>query len=143
MEILWDSNQITTTKMKKETAIQALLRQAISSELQVRDEDVSISIEGQMADVKVGFREFSVYLSERRIKGVPAISYTSAAIDIIRATGAKYMLIHSERGRIGYFVEVDRELNFSAQLTATKDEENEDVWTYYLVAPITLCYPTE
>lgn len=96
-----------------------------------------------MADVKVGFREFSVYLSERRIKGVPAISYTSAAIDIIRATGAKYMLIHSERGRIGYFVEVDRELNFSAQLTATKDEENEDVWTYYLVAPITLCYPTE
>ncbi len=143
MGILWDSNQITTTKMKKETAIQALLRQAISSELQVRDEDISISIEGQMADVKVGFREFSVYLSERRIKGVPAISYTSAAIDIIRATAAKYMLIHSERGRIGYFVEIDRELNFSAQLTATKDEENEDVWTYYLVAPITLCYPTE
>lgn len=124
--------------MKKETAIQTLLRQALSSELQVRAEDIEINIEGQMADVKVGYTEFSVYLSERKVKGVPAISYTSAAIEIIRATGAKYLLMHSERGRIGYFVEVDRELNASAQLAVTRDECEEDVWTFHFHNPITL-----
>ena len=124
--------------MKKDDSIHALLRLAISSELSGRVEDVQINIEGQMADVKVGFNDFSVYLSERKIKGVPAISYTSSIIDIIRATGAKYMLIHSERGRFGYFVELERELNFSARLLSTKDEENEEVWTYYLIAPISL-----
>lgn len=124
--------------MKKTEAVTDLLKQAISAELKVKPEEIEVKIEHHMADIKVGYTEFSVFLSERKVKDVPAISYTSTAIDLIRETGAKYMLIHSERGRVGYFVEVDRELNFSAQLTLTKDEENEDVWTYYLIVPLTL-----
>lgn len=135
MGILWDSNQITTTNMKTKDNIKTLLRAAIVAELKARQEEIDINIEGSVADILTGSDCFCVWLECRKMKQSGLIAISADRLEQIRATGAKYILIHSERGKVGYWVEIGKEMNFCAWARTATDEFNEEVMVYELLHP--------
>ena len=48
-------------EMKKEDSIKAVLREAIFHELKTPKEDISIVIQGSVADIETGHEKFSVW----------------------------------------------------------------------------------
>ena len=91
----------------------ALLRAAIVAELKARQEDININIEGSVADIDTGRAKFSVWLESRKIKKADLICISADKQEQIKSAGCKYLLIHSERGKVGYWAEIGKSLNFS------------------------------
>lgn len=121
--------------MKTQDNIKTLLRAAIIAELKARQEDIEINIEGAVADILTGSASFCVWLECRKMKPSGLIAISADRLEQIRATGAKYILIHSERGKVGYWVEVGKEMNFCAWARTATDEFNEQVMIYELLQP--------
>ena len=110
--------------MKTKDNIKTLLRAAIVAELKARQEDIF-----------TGSDSFCVWLECRKMKQSGLIAISADRLEQIRATGAKYILIHSERGKVGYWVEVGKEMNFCAWARTATDEFNEQVMVYELLEP--------
>lgn len=123
-------------KMKKENAIIGLLRQAIETELKVLPENISIDIQGKVAEVSTGADRFSVWLDGRKLEDRGIVCYTADGQEMIKASGAKYILLHTPRGRKGYFFEVGRLLCKGAVAHHGQDELGDDVLVYMLFSPI-------
>ena len=121
--------------MKTQDNIKTLLRAAIIAELKARQEDIEINIEGSVADILTGSASFCVWLECRKMKPSGLIAISSDRLEQIRATGAKYILSHSERGKVGYWVEVGKEMNFCDWARTATDEYNERVMIYELLQP--------
>lgn len=124
------------THMKKENAIIALLRQAIETELKVLPENISIEIQGKVAEVSTGTDRFSVWIDGRKLEDRGIVCYTADGQEMIKASGAKYILLHTPRGRKGYFFEVGRLLCKGAVAHHGQDEFGDDVLVYMLFSPI-------
>lgn len=121
--------------MKTQDNIKTLLRAAIIAELKARQEEIDINIEGSVADIFTGSASFCVWLECRKMKPSGLIVISADRLEQIRATGAKYILIHSERGKVGYWVEIGKEMNFCAWARTATDEFNEEVMVYELLHP--------
>lgn len=121
--------------MKKEDNIKTLLRAAIVAELKARQEEIDINIEGSVADIDTGCAKFSVWLESRKMKKADLICISADKQEQIRAVGCKYILIHSERAKIGYWAEIGRQMNFSVWERHAVDEDNEDALIYELIHP--------
>ena len=121
--------------MNTKENIKTLLRAAIIAELKARQEEIDINIEGSVADIFTGRESFCVWLECRKMKPSGLIAISADRLEQIRATGAKYILIHSERGKVGYWVEVGKEMNFCAWARTATDEFNERVMIYELLQP--------
>ena len=66
----------------------------------------------------------------------PPLVAMLVAASMIKASGAKYILLHTPRGRKGYFFEVGRLLCKGAVAHHGKDELGDDVLVYMLFSPI-------
>ena len=115
----------------------ALLRAAIVAELKARQEDININIEGSVADIDTGRAKFSVWLESRKIKKADLICISADKQEQIKSAGCKYLLIHSERGKVGYWAEIGKTLNFSVWERQAIDEDNEKALIYELMHPYT------
>ena len=121
--------------MKKEDSIKAVLRGAIFHELKTPKENISIVIEGSVADIDTGREKFSVWLESRKIKQADLVCISADKQEQIKSAGCKYLLIHSERGKVGYWAEIGRQMNFSVWERHAVDENNEDALIYELIHP--------
>ena len=121
--------------MKTIENIKTLLRAAVVAELKARQEEIDIDIQGLVADIHTDSDSFCVWLECRKMKQSGLIAISADRLEQIRATGAKYILIHSERGKVGYWVEVGKEMNFCAWARTATDEYNERVMIYELLQP--------
>lgn len=128
-------NLLKDKDMKTQENIKTLLRASVVAELKARQEDIEINIEGSVADIFTGSDSFCVWLECRKMKPSGLIAISADRLEQIRATGAKYILIHSERGKVGYWVEVGKEMNFCAWARTATDEFNEQVVIYELLHP--------
>ena len=115
----------------------ALLRAAIVAELKARQEDININIEGSVADIDTGRAKFSVWLESRKIKKADLVCISADKQEQIKSAGCKYLLIHSDRGKVGYWAEIGKSLNFSVWERQAIDEENEKALIYELMHPYT------
>lgn len=116
--------------------IKSLLRRAIHSEFKVPMNEICINIEGKIADVKAGNQEFSVWLDCRNnLASGAAVSFSADGQDAIKASGAKYMLLHSPRAVTAYFVYFEHPVWNSYRTMRTKDEMGDDILTYCLKKP--------
>lgn len=123
--------------MKKEDSIKAVLRGAIFHELKTPKENISIVIEGSVADIDTGREKFSVWLESRKIKQADLVCISADKQEQIKSAGCKYLLIHSERGKVGYWAEIGKTLNFSVWERQAIDEDNEKALIYELMHPYT------
>ena len=123
-------------KMKKENAIIGLLRQAIETELKVLPENITIDIQGKVAEVSTGADRFSVWLDGRKLEDRGIVCYTADGQEMIKASGAKYLVLHTPRWRKGYVFEVGRLLCKGAVAHHGQDELGDDVLVYMLFSPI-------
>lgn len=123
--------------MKTIESIKTLLRAAIVAELKARQEDIDINIEGSVADIDTGRAKFSVWLESRKIKKADLICISAEKQEQIKSAGCKYLLIHSERGKVGYWAEIGKSLNFSVWERQAIDEDNEKALIYELMHPYT------
>lgn len=123
--------------MNTKENIKTLLRAAIVAELKARQEDININIEGSVADIDTGRAKFSVWLESRKIKKADLVCISADKQEQIKSAGCKYLLIHSERGKIGYWAEIGKSLNFSVWERQAIDEDNEKALIYELMHPYT------
>lgn len=123
--------------MKKSDSIKVVLRGAIFHELKVPKEDISIDIQGSVADISTGQEKFSVWLESRKMKRADIICLSSHRQEEIKAARCKYILLHSERGKVGYWGELGKELNYCMWERHASDEFGEDVLIYELIYPYT------
>lgn len=121
--------------MKTIENIKTLLRAAVVAELKARQEEIDIDIQGSVADIHTDSDSFCVWLECRKMKHSGLVAISADRLEQIRATGAKYILIHSERGKVGYWVEIGKEMNFCAWARTATDEFNEQVMIYELLHP--------
>jgi len=121
--------------MNTKENIKTLLRAAIVAELKARQEDININIEGSVADIDTGRAKFSVWLESRKIKKADLICISAEKQEQIKSAGCKYILIHSERAKTGYWAEIGRQMNFSVWERHAVDENNEDALIYELIHP--------
>ena len=121
--------------MKTIENIKTLLRASVVAELKARQEDIDINIEGSVADIDTGCAKFSVWLESRKIKKADLVCISADKQEQIKSAGCKYLLIHSERGKVGYWAEIGRQMNFSVWERHAIDENNEDALIYELIHP--------
>ena len=99
--------------------------------------DISIVIQGSVADIETGREKFSVWLECRKIKQADLVCISADKQEQIKSAGCKYLLIHSERGKVGYWAEIGKTLNFSVWERQAIDEDNEKALIYELMHPYT------